>query len=117
MDDSETPLLHAQECTIPSYDEIASRYAGKWQEEKAKFFEKLKENFCGLVSNFRSGKQTVFVLADGPNHAAYVDAFRELFSDSGYAAGEGDWTRPSTGAPKSRDLYITLPSCFSGKGM
>ena len=114
-------MLHLNKTTdepvvIDSFEGISRKYEEKWLEEKYEFQSKLKENFESLVSNFRSGQQSVFELSDGPYHDAYIGAFRELFIDSGYAANVGDWAHPQNGSKKTRSLLITLPSCFSSCG-
>ena len=102
---------------IPSWDDLSQTYAEKWIEEKNKLWGQLKENFRALVENYRTGKQSVYKLSDGPYAQHYIQAFRELFKDSGYAATPGEWERPTTGATKFMELYITLPDCFSRQGL
>ena len=98
---------------IPTWDNLSKRYDAKWLEEKDKFHNQLKENFRVLVSQYRSGKQVIFELTDHMYTKYYEQAFRELFSDTGYQATIGDVERLVQGGKKSKKLYVTLPNCFS----
>jgi len=111
---SEQPVTNFQ---IPTWNALTDQYADKWKEKKNKFWDQLKENLQALINSYRSGKQSVYKLTDGPYHQQYIQAFRELFSDTGYAATPGDWTRHATGATKTMELYISLPDCFSKQGL
>lgn len=102
---------------IPSWDSLSSQYAEKWLDEKRKFWDQLKENFRASIGAYRTGKQSIYKLTDGPYAQHYIQAFRELFKDSGYAATPGEWERPTTGATKTMELYITLPDCFTRQGI
>ena len=103
-----------EDFAIPSWDDLNKMYDKKWMEEKRKFQNQLKENFRNLTSNYRSGKQVIFELTDHMYSKHYEQAFRELFSDTGYQATIGDVERLVQGGKKSKKLYITLPNCYSG---
>lgn len=107
------PLLDSPPTSvIPSWDDLRQTYDAKWQEEREKFHDQLKENFKALVSQFRSGRQEIFELSESTYSKHYERAFRDLFSDTGYQATIGEVERLGTGNKKSRKLYITLPECF-----
>ncbi len=108
-DNSENPGFK-----LPRYDELRHSYDSKWQEEKEKFYNKLKENFQVLVSQFRTGRQVVYELTESRYSSHYEKAFRELFSDTGYQATVGEMERLGSGTTKSRKLYIRLPDCYNG---
>ena len=99
---------------IPQYDELKRQYDGKWLEEKEKFQNQLKENFQGIISQFRTGRQVVFELTDGQYSDQYQKAFRELFADTGYQATIGEVERLGSGTKKSRKLIVRLPDCYNG---
>jgi hypothetical protein len=99
---------------IPQYDELKRQYDGKWLEEKEKFQNQLKENFQGIISQFRTGRQVVFELTDGQYSDQYQKAFRELFADTGYQATIGEIERLGSGTKKSRKLIVRLPDCYNG---
>ena len=111
------PLLNAANNTsIPSFKDISSQYASKWDDEKEKFYATLKENFKQLTSQWRSGKQEIYELNEtklGGYTGHYEKAFRELFSDPAYEAHVGTTERVGSGQNKVKKLYITLPDCFS----
>ena len=48
---------------IPSWNDLQTIYAGRWDREKTKFQTHLKANFAALVERFASGKQELFVLS------------------------------------------------------
>ena len=98
---------------VPTWDDLSKLYDSKWLEEKEKFQNQLKENFRVLVGQYRSGKQVIFELTDHMYSKHYEQAFRELFSDTGYQATIGDVERLVQGGKKSKKLYITLPNCYS----
>jgi hypothetical protein len=100
--------------TIPQYDELKRQYDGKWLEEKEKFQNQLKENFQGIISQFRTGRQVVFELTEGQYSDQYQKAFRELFADTGYQATIGEIERLGSGTKKSRKLIVRLPDCYNG---
>ena len=116
-DNQKRPLLKPEDdYQIPSFADISGVYASRWEEEKEKFHTQLKENFRGLTSQWRSGKQEVYELNEsklGPYIAHYEKAFRELFADTGYEAHVGPTERVGSGQNKIKKLYITLPDCFS----
>jgi hypothetical protein len=114
-DNVNAPLLeNNDEYQIPAWDNLNRIYDAKWQEEKEKFHNQLKENFKSLVSQFKSGKQEIFELNDSPYIKNYEKAFRELFGDTGYQASIGDVERlGSNGGKKVKKLYVTLPNVFS----
>ena len=99
---------------IPRYDELKRQYDGKWLEEKEKFQNQLKENFQGIISQFRTGRQVVFELTEGQYSDQYQKAFRELFADTGYQATIGEVERLGSGTKKSRKLIVRLPDCYNG---
>ena len=108
------PLLAEDTSDIPSWDSLNRQYDAKWQEEKDKFQNQLKENFRAMVSQYKSGRTEIYELSDGPYAGSYERAFRELFSDTGYQATVGDTERlGSNGAKKVKKLYITLPNAFT----
>ena len=109
------PLLNENEqFTIPSWEDLNNQYDAKWQEEKEKFHNQLKENFRALVSQYKSGRQEIFELNDTPYIHNYEKAFRELFSDTGYQASVGEIERlGSAGSKKVKRLYVTLPNAFA----
>ena len=49
---------------IPAWNMLRRDYDSRWEEEKEKFHNQLKENFRNLVSQWRSGKQEIFVLTE-----------------------------------------------------
>jgi hypothetical protein len=100
--------------TIPQYDELKRQYDGKWLEEKEKFQNQLKENFQGIISQFRTGRQVVFELTEGQYSDQYQKAVRELFADTGYQATIGEIERLGSGTKKSRKLIVRLPDCYNG---
>ena len=107
MDD---PLItNTEGFAIPSWDELHRQYEEKWLEEREKFFSQLKENFRGLVSQFKSGKQEIFELSESQVTHHYEKAFRELFADTGYQATVGEVERIGTGNKKIKKTiyYIT----------
>ena len=74
---------------IPTWDDLRRVYDAKWLEEKEKFHNQLKDNFRGLVSQYKSGQQEIFELSEGTYTKHYEQAFRELFADTGYQATVG----------------------------
>jgi len=110
----EQPLLEedSNEYKIPSWGTLRRNYDSRWEEEKEKFHNQLKENFRNLVSQWRSGKQEIYVLTDNTYSKHYERAFRDLFADTGYQATVGDVERLGAGNKKSKRLFITLPECF-----
>ena len=99
---------------IPVWESLQKQYDAKWNEEKEKFHNQLKENFRALTSQYKSGRQEIYELSDSPYTSSYERAFRELFSDTGYQATVGEMERlGSTGNKKVRKLYVTLPNAFS----
>ena len=113
MDDN-TNTQESAGFQIPRYDELRRTYDGKWLEDKEKFYSQLKENFQGLTSQFRTGRQVIYELAETIMTDQYIKAFRELFADTGYQASVGEMERLGSVAKKSRKLYIRLPDCFNG---
>jgi hypothetical protein len=96
---------------IPSWNDLQTIYAGRWEREKTKFQTHLKANFAALVERFASGKQELFVLsAPERREKLYVEAFLELF-ESGYAPHIGDVERIAN--KRVRKLYITFPNNYS----
>ena len=43
--------------SIPTWDDLRNIYDAKWMEEKEKFHNQLKDNFRGLVSQYKSGQK------------------------------------------------------------
>ena len=107
------PPTRGDEFKIPTWENLRRSYDAKWLEEKEKFHDQLKENFRGLTAQYRSGKQEVYQLTEGPYSKHYERAFRELFADTGYQASVGETERLGTGTKKTKKLFITLPSCFN----
>jgi hypothetical protein len=99
--------------SIPMWDELRRVYDAKWEEEKEKFHNQLKENFRALVGQYKSGKQEIYELSETTYAKHYEKAFRELFSDTGYQATVGEVERLGTGNKKSKKLYVTLPVCYN----
>jgi len=97
---------------LPTWEELRRVYDAKWEEEKKKFQLILRENFEGLVSQYKSGKQAVYDLSVSSYGKHYERAFRELFADTGYQATVGEVERLGTGEKKMKKLYITLPERF-----
>ena len=97
---------------IPAWDMLRRDYDSRWEEEKEKFHNQLKENFRNLVSQWRSGKQEIFVLTENTYSKHYERAFRDLFADTGYQATVGSVEKLGTGNTKSKRLFVTLPDCF-----
>ena len=96
---------------IPSWNDLQTIYAGRWEKEKNKFQTHLKANFAALVERFASGKQELFVLtAPERREKLYIEAFLELF-ESGYAPHVGDVERIAN--KRVRKLYVTLPNNYS----
>ena len=96
---------------IPSWNDLQTIYAGRWEREKTKFQTHLKANFAALVERFASGKQELFVLsAPERREKLYIEAFLELF-ESGYAPHIGDVERIAN--KRVRKLYITFPNNYS----
>ena len=98
--------------SLPTWEELRGVYDAKWEEEKSKFQLILRENFEGLVSQYKSGKQAVYDLSVSSYGKHYERAFRELFADTGYQATVGEVERLGTGEKKMKKLYITLPERF-----
>ena len=98
---------------IPKYDALRQTYDGKWMEEKEKFYNKLKENFQSLTTQFRTGRQVIYELAESQYSSHYEKAFRELFADTGYQATVGEIERLGSGTTKTRKLFIRLPDCYN----
>ena len=73
---------------------------------------KWDQNFRNLVSQWRSGKQEIFVLTENTYSKHYERAFRDLFADTGYQATVGSVKKLGTGNTKSKRLFVTLPDCF-----
>ena len=115
--DQSRPLLNEEKTgALPSYRDVSSLYAARWEEEKEKFYSQLRENFTTLTSQWKSGKQEIYELNEtkmGQYIVHYEKAFRELFSDPGYEAHVGPTERVGSGQKKIKKLYITLPDCFS----
>jgi len=99
---------------VPSYDELRRKYDGKWKEQKEAFWKHLKENFEVLTSQFRTGRQEVYVLTVSDFSDEFEKAFREFFHDTGYQASIGEAERLGSGVKKSKKLYIRLPDCYNG---
>ena len=96
---------------IPSWNDLQTIYAGRWEKEKNKFQTHLKANFAALVERFASGKQELFVLsAPERREKLYIEAFLQLF-ESGYAPHVGDVERIAN--KRVRKLYITFPNNYS----
>ena len=96
---------------IPSWSDLQTIYAGRWEKEKNKFQTHLKANFAALVERFASGKQELFVLsAPERREKLYIEAFLQLF-ESGYAPHVGDVERIAN--KRVRKLYITFPNNYS----
>ena len=99
------------EKVIPSWNDLQTIYAGRWEKEKTKFQTHLKANFAALVERFASGKQELFVLsAPERREKLYIEAFLQLF-ESGYAPHVGDVERIAN--KRVRKLYITFPNNYS----
>ena len=103
----------AQSYTIPRWSDLQGLYDAKWQEEKEKFHNQLKENFQALTAQFKSGRQEIYELSEHTYSKHYEQAFRELFADTGYQATVGETERVGTGNKKLKKLYITLPNCWT----
>ena len=88
-------------------------FIAKWMEEKEKFHNQLKDNFRGLVSQYKSGQQEIFELSVGAYTKHYEQAFRELFADTGYQATVGATEKLGTGNKRCKKLYVTLPPCHN----
>ena len=96
---------------IPSWNDLQTIYAGRWEKEKNKFQTHLKANFAALVERFASGKQELFVLsAPERREKLYIEAFLQLF-ESGYAPHVGDVERIAN--KRVRKLYVTFPNNYS----
>ena len=100
---------------IPTWGNLQQRYSVKWEEEKTKFCDQLKEKFKEHVKAWRSGKVEIYQLQDGQYSHHYERAFRELFADTGYQATVGESSTNPSGNKKFKPLYITLPDCFSSR--
>lgn len=110
------PLLQSKtDVSIPAWGDLRSKYASKWEEEKEKFYNQLRENFKQLINQWKSGKQEIYQLPETPYMGHYERAFRDLFPDTGYQATVGEMERNPTGTMKFKKLYVTLPDCFSSK--
>ena len=98
----EQPLLEEEDMTfkIPAWNQLRRNYDARWEEEKEK------------TSQWRSGKQEIYVLTESTYSKYYERAFRDLFADTGYQATVGPVERLGTGNKKSKRLFITLPDCF-----
>ena len=99
--------------SIPTWDDLRNVYDAKWMEEKEKFHNQLKDNFRGLVSQYKSGQQEIFELSVGTYTKHYEQAFRELFADTGYQATVGAMEKLGTGNKRAKKLYVTLPPCHN----
>jgi hypothetical protein len=99
--------------SIPMWEDLRRVYDAKWEEEKEKFHNQLKENFRALIGQYKSGKQEIYELSETTYAKHYEKAFRELFSDTGYQATVGEVERLGTGNKKSKKLYVTLPICYN----
>lgn len=102
------PFIEEDKFAIPSWDNLHKIYEEKWLIEREKFYDQLKENFRGLISQYRTGKQEIHQLTETPYTKKYIRAFRELFSDAGYQASVGEVEHTSN-KQKIRKLFITLP--------
>ena len=112
-DDGEDSNIPKGPIKIPSFAEVAKAYDEKWGEEKEKFQRKLSENFEQAVRAFRSGKVEVYELTETPYSKHYIQAFRDLFSDTGYQASCGELEKlGASGGKRVRRLFITLPPCY-----
>lgn len=107
------PSQHETVINIPAFDELAQVYAQKWEEEKRKFYNQLRENFQGLVSQFRVGRQEIFVLTETPEAKHYERAFRQLFADPKYQATVSETERIGTTSKKVKRLSIVFPSYYA----
>lgn len=94
---------------IPTWDDLQRAYEAKWLAEKAKFHAELKANFRALTEQFRSGRQEIHRLSVTPLTSRYEQAFRELFSDTGYQATVSEPERNANGN-RTKRMYITLPT-------
>ena len=103
----------AQSYTIPRWSDLQGIYDAKWQEEKEKFHNQLKENFQALTAQYKSGRQEIYELSEHTYSKHYEQAFRDLFADTGYQATVGETERVGTGNKKLKKLYITLPNCWT----
>ena len=103
----------AQSYTIPRWSDLQGLYDAKWQEEKDKFHNQLKENFQALTAQYKAGRQEIYELSEHTYSKHYEQAFRELFADTGYQATVGETERVGTGNKKLKKLYITLPNCWT----
>ena len=109
----EQPSPQHESFNIPTYDALKRAYDSKWQEEKEKFYNQLKENFQALTSQFRTGRQVIYEITEGPYTEHYIKAFRELFCDTGYQASVGETERLGSGTKKTKKLYVRLPECYN----
>lgn len=93
---------------IPSWNDLSTIYESRWNKDKEKFQQELRENFFSLVERFASGKQEVFMLSISgqQREKLYIRAFLELF-ESGYAPHVGDAERVA--GRKIKRLFVTLP--------
>jgi len=108
---SDEDVQSYSEKVIPSWNDLQTIYAGRWEKEKNKFQTHLKANFAALVERFASGKQELFVLsAPERREKLYIEAFLQLF-ESGYAPHVGDVERIAN--KRVRKLYITFPNNYS----
>ncbi len=108
---SDEDVQSYSEKVIPSWNDLQTIYAGRWEKEKNKFQTHLKANFAALVERFASGKQELFVLsAPERREKLYIEAFLQLF-ESGYAPHVGDVERIAN--KRVRKLYITFTNNYS----
>ncbi len=103
----------AQSYTIPRWSDLQGIYDAKWQEEKEKFHNQLKENFQALTAQYKAGRQEIYELSEHTYSKHYEQAFRELFADTGYQATVGATEKLGTGNKRCKKLYITLPPCHN----
>ena len=73
---------------VPSYDELRRKYDGKWKEQKEAFWKHLKENFEVLTSQFRTGRQEVYVLTVSDFSDEFEKAFRNYSNKLGITIHE-----------------------------
>ena len=111
----EQPLLEEEDHSfkIPAWNQLRRNYDSRWEEEKEKFHNQLKENFQALTAQYKSGRQEIYELSEHTYSKHYEQAFRELFADTGYQATVGETERVGTGNKKLKKLYITLPNCWT----